>query len=52
MPAKKYLTLAAAAFVAFYVVTQPDGATRSVETVAGGLAGAAGSVITFINAVG
>ncbi|GGU95694.1 hypothetical protein ACFHW2_15365 [Actinomadura sp. LOL_016] len=52
MPAKKYLTWAAVAFVAFYVVTQPDGAARSVESAAGGLADAAGSVITFMNAVG
>ena len=33
--------VAAVAFVAFYVVKQPDGAARTVETAANGLASAA-----------
>ncbi|WP_169744383.1 hypothetical protein [Spirillospora albida] len=48
MPAKKYLTWAALAFVAFYVIQQPDGAARSVENAASGLASAAGSLATFV----
>jgi hypothetical protein len=51
LPAKKYLTWAAAAFVAFYVFTQPDGAARSVQTAADGIASVAGSVTTFVNAL-
>ncbi|WP_168221174.1 hypothetical protein [Actinomadura sp. WMMA1423] len=51
MPAKKYITWAAAAFVAFYVITQPDGAARSLETAASGLSSAAGSVATFVNSL-
>lgn len=51
MPAKKYITWVAAAFVAFYVFKQPDGAARSVENAANGLASAAGSVATFVNAL-
>lgn len=48
MPAKKYLTWAALAFVAFYVIKQPDGAAQSVENAANGLASAAGSLATFV----
>ena len=48
MPAKKYLTWAAVAFVAFYVIKQPDGAAQSVESAATGLASAAGSIATFV----
>lgn len=51
MPAKKYMTWAAAAFVAFYVINQPDGAVRSVESAANGIASAAGSLATFVNAL-
>ncbi|WP_165964514.1 hypothetical protein [Actinomadura sp. KC216] len=51
MPAKKYATWVAVAFVAFYVINQPDGAAQSVENVAGGLASAAGSLATFVNAL-
>jgi hypothetical protein len=51
LPAKKYLTWAAAAFVTFYVVTQPEGAARSVETAADGLASVAGSLATFVNSL-
>ncbi|XVQ10931.1 hypothetical protein ACQP1W_51995 [Spirillospora sp. CA-255316] len=49
MPAKKYITWAAAAFVAFYVVKQPDGAARSLNDAADGLASVAGSLVTFVN---
>ncbi|WP_344902664.1 hypothetical protein [Actinomadura meridiana] len=52
MPAKKYMTWVAAAFVAFYVIQQPDGAAQSVENAANGLASAAGSLATFVNAIG
>lgn len=51
MPAKKYITWAAAAFVAFYVITQPDGAARSVESAATGLSSAADSIATFVNSL-
>ncbi|MEV4673236.1 MULTISPECIES: hypothetical protein [Actinomadura] len=51
MPAKKYMTWAAVAFVAFYVIQQPDGAAQTVETAANGLASAAGSLATFVNAL-
>ena len=51
MPAKKFITWVAVAFVAFYVLTQPDGAARSVHTVSNGLASAADSVATFVNAI-
>lgn len=51
MPAKKYITWVAVAFVAFYVISQPDGAARSVENAANGLASAADSLATFVNAI-
>ncbi|QXJ27046.1 hypothetical protein AGRA3207_004185 [Actinomadura graeca] len=51
MPAKKYMTWAAAAFVAFYVIREPDRPARSVGRAAGGLASAAGSLSTFVNAL-
>jgi hypothetical protein len=51
LPAKKYLTWAAVAFVAFYVFTQPNGAARSVQGAADGLASVAGSLATFVNAL-
>lgn len=51
MPAKKFMTWAAVAFVAFYVVKQPDGAAQSVENAANGIASAAGSLATFVNAL-
>ncbi|MQY05381.1 hypothetical protein [Actinomadura macrotermitis] len=52
MPAKKYLTWAAAAFVAFYMINQPEGAAKSVNSAANGLASAAGSLTTFLGALG
>ncbi|MEV0659989.1 hypothetical protein ACIBI3_03075 [Actinomadura luteofluorescens] len=51
MPAKKYITWAAAAFVAFYVITQPDGAAESVENAAMGISSAADSLATFVNSL-
>ncbi|WP_187437914.1 hypothetical protein [Actinomadura decatromicini] len=51
MPAKKYITWVAVAFVAFYVISQPDGAARSVESAATGLASAADSLATFVNGI-
>lgn len=52
VPAKKYLTWAAAAFVAFYMINQPEGAAKSVNSAANGLASAAGSLTTFLGALG
>ncbi|GGT63180.1 MULTISPECIES: hypothetical protein [Actinomadura] len=51
MPAKKYITWAAMAFVAFYVITQPDGAAQSVENAATGISSAADSLATFVNSL-
>ncbi|MEV4001199.1 hypothetical protein [Actinomadura sp. NPDC049753] len=51
MPAKKYITWAAAAFVAFYVITQPNGAARTVDTAATGISSAADSIATFVNSL-
>lgn len=51
VPAKKYLTWVATAFVAFYVIKQPDGAAQSLENAANGLASAAGSLATFVTAI-
>lgn len=52
VPAKKYVMWVAVAFAAFYVIKQPDGAGQSVADAASGLASAAGSVTTFIEALG
>ncbi|MBW8487003.1 hypothetical protein [Actinomadura parmotrematis] len=52
MPAKKYLTWAAAAFVAFYMISEPRGAAGAVDRAAGGLAAAAGSLSTFLGELG
>lgn len=49
VPAKKYVTWAAAAFVAFYLVRSPRGPADSVQEAAGGLASAAGSLARFVN---
>jgi hypothetical protein len=51
LPAKKYVAWVAAAFVAFYIFKQPDGAAQSVHHAANGLASAADSLTTFVNAV-
>lgn len=48
LPAKKYFTWAAVAFVAFYVIREPDGASRSVQSAAEGIASAAGAMATFV----
>ncbi|MBX6769532.1 MAG: hypothetical protein IRY90_20690 [Actinomadura rubrobrunea] len=48
MPAKKIVTWAAVAFVAFYVIREPGGAARSVNTAASGLASVADSLATFV----
>lgn len=49
VPAKKYVTWAAAAFVAFYLVRSPRGPADSVTDAAGGLASAAGSLARLVN---
>lgn len=51
MPAKKYVTWAAAAFVAFYLMRSPEGAADTVHNAAGGLASAADSLARFVNAL-
>ncbi|SNR39268.1 hypothetical protein [Actinomadura mexicana] len=51
MPAKKYITWAAMAFVAFYIITQPDGAAKSVDNAATGISTAADSLATFVNSL-
>lgn len=51
VPAKKYATWAAAAFVAFYLLKSPEGAAVSVHNAAGGLASAAGSLARFVDAL-
>lgn len=51
MPAKKYMTWAAVAFVAFYLLRSPQGAAHAVNSAAGGLASAAGSLAEFFNAL-
>ncbi|GAA2618954.1 MULTISPECIES: hypothetical protein [Actinomadura] len=52
MPAKKYVTWVAVAFVAFYVFKQPEGAAQSVNNAANGLANAADSLAAFVSALG
>ncbi|MFF5262595.1 hypothetical protein ACFY4C_26980 [Actinomadura viridis] len=52
LPAKKYITWAAVAFVAFYMIKHPDGAARSVQTAADGISSAAGSLATFVTEIG
>lgn len=49
VPAKKYATLAAVAFVMFYLVSRPDEAAQTVNTAAAGFASAAGSLARFVN---
>ncbi|GLZ16398.1 hypothetical protein Acsp04_66330 [Actinomadura sp. NBRC 104425] len=48
MPAKKYVTWAAMAFVAFYVIREPGGAAQSVNQAAIGIASVADSLATFV----
>ncbi|GAA4102899.1 MULTISPECIES: hypothetical protein [Actinomadura] len=48
MPAKKYVTWAAMAFVAFYVIREPGGAAQSVNHAASGIASVADSLATFV----
>lgn len=51
MAAKKYMTWAAVAFVAFYLLKTPEGAAQTVNNAAGGLASAADSLARFVNAL-
>lgn len=46
---KKYLTWALVAFVIFYLINSPEGAASFVRAAAGGIAGAAQSLSTFVN---
>ncbi len=48
---KKYIMWAAIAFVAFYLLSQPQGAASVVNSAASGLQSAANSLATFINAL-
>lgn len=51
VPAKKYITWVAVAFVAFYVFSKPEGAAQSVNRAADGLASAADRLAQFVNAL-
>ncbi|MFD0684022.1 hypothetical protein [Actinomadura fibrosa] len=48
MPAKRYMTYAAMAFVVFYVIREPGAPARSVGSAAGGLASAADSLTALV----
>lgn len=51
MPLKKYLTWAALAFVAFYLINEPTGAAGLIHNAASGLASMATSLSQFVNAL-
>ncbi|CAM3928857.1 hypothetical protein HNR23_004528 [Nocardiopsis mwathae] len=48
---KKWLGYALIAFVAFYLLTQPESAAGVIETGLGGLMSAAESLSRFVNAL-
>ncbi|QVQ50525.1 hypothetical protein J4H86_16615 [Spiractinospora alimapuensis] len=48
---KKWLGFAAIAFVAFYLLTQPESAAGVIQTGIGGLMSAADSLSRFVNAL-
>lgn len=48
---KKWLGFAAIAFVAFYLLTQPESAAGVIHTGVGGLMSAADSLSRFVNAL-
>lgn len=48
---KKHLKLAAIAFVAWYVISRPDGAANLVQSAMGGLSHAAESLSQFVSAI-
>lgn len=52
MPARQYMTWAAAPFVTFYVIKRPDGPAGSVGSAAGGIASADGSLTAFVDVLG
>lgn len=51
MDVKKVLTIAGAALVVFYLVTQPEGAANLVRSILSTLQDAAEAVITFVRSV-
>lgn len=48
---KKYLTWAAIAFGAFFLISAPEGAADIVQSAAGGLMSAADSLSTFVTSL-
>ncbi|MFC6881801.1 MULTISPECIES: hypothetical protein [Actinomadura] len=48
---KKHVKLAAMAFVAWYVISRPEGAATLVSNALGSLGGAAESLSTFVSAI-
>jgi hypothetical protein len=48
---RKHIGMLAGAFVAFYVLKQPDAAADVVNNAAGGLGSAADSLATFVNSL-
>lgn len=47
----KYLRLAGIAFVIFYLLSQPEGAARTVNKVLDGIFGAGDSLAIFVNGI-
>jgi hypothetical protein len=48
---KKYLKMATIAFIAWYVISRPDGAASLVNSGLGGLGNAADSLAQFMSAI-
>ncbi|MBW8482492.1 hypothetical protein [Actinomadura parmotrematis] len=48
---KKHMKLGAMAFVAWYVISRPEGAANLVNSALGGLGGAAESLSQFVSAI-
>ncbi|MBG6090914.1 hypothetical protein [Actinomadura viridis] len=48
---KKYVKLAAGAFVLWYIITRPDAAAHVVNSALSGLGGAAESMSQFVSAL-
>ncbi|MEU5879311.1 hypothetical protein [Spirillospora sp. NPDC047279] len=48
---KKHLKIAAIAFVAWYVISRPEGAANLVNSALGGLGNAAESLSQFVSAI-
>lgn len=48
---KKWLKIGAIAFIAWYVISRPDGAATLVHSAIGGLSSAAESLSQFVSAI-